>query len=141
MRNVIMLLLYCSIAVLTIFSTCRKNRPNCHTTFLIKNNSDSDIYFIWDGDTAVNRLNYPPGLAPGTYKCKSNSKIICALHNSCFESHLNSSSLHLLSIFIFDAKVIETIPWDTIKKNFLILRKYSLTKAQLDSANWIINYP
>jgi len=46
-----------------------------------------------------------------------------------------------LSIFIFDGEIIETVPWDTIRKNYMILKRYDLSYDDLVRMNWTISYP
>jgi len=127
-------------ALIGTCSTCSKNKPDCHEYYTIKNNSNSAIYFRWSRDSALKLLSYSPGSSPAEYKCAANEGMNDT-YRACYEAEINLSSLKKLNIWIFDAHIIETLPWDTVKKNYMILRKYSLTKAQLDSANWIINYP
>jgi hypothetical protein len=138
--NRILFLILSLIAVCNIGSTCKKNKSNCHRYFTVKNNSNKAIYFIWHADTAVSLLNYPPGASPVDYKCEANNQKIY-FSRSCFEAIINNTSNKMLNVFIFNAETIETVSWDTIKKNYMLLKRYDLTKAQLDSANWIINYP
>lgn len=139
MKNII-LLGGCLVAMVTTSITCRKNRADCHIYYTIKNNSNKAIYFISNKDSALNLLSYPPGASPATYKCGANAKTNDA-QRSCYESNILLSPTKMLNIFIVDAQTIETVPWDTIKQNYMLLKRYSLTKAQLDSADWIINYP
>jgi hypothetical protein len=128
------------IALVSFGDTCSKNSPDCHEYYTIKNDSNGAIYFRWSRDSALNSLSYSPGSSPVEYKCaaKGNAK---DNRRGCYEAEINLSSLKKINIWIFDANIIETVQWDTVKKNYLILKKYSLTKEQLDSANWIINYP
>jgi hypothetical protein len=45
-----------------------------------------------------------------------------------------------MQIFIFDADVIESTPWDTIVKYNKFLKRYQFTKAELEKMNWDIIY-
>ncbi len=40
-----------------------------------------------------------------------------------------------------DAKVLEATPWETVKTNYLILKRYDLSLQDLKNANWTITYP
>jgi len=44
-------------------------------------------------------------------------------------------------VFVFDANIVENTPWDTIRKNYLILKRYDLSYDDIVSLNWIITYP
>ncbi len=127
------------IAIVNMANTCRKKRSDCHVYYTIKNHSSSAIYFKWSRDTTLNLISYSPAVSSATYKCQANSQNN-GTHLGCFEAEINFSLSKKLNIWIFDAHLLETVPWDTVKKNYMILKRYSLTKAQLDSADWIINY-
>ncbi len=43
--------------------------------------------------------------------------------------------------FIYDAQTLETTPWDTVVKKYMILKRHDLTKKDLDSMGWKITYP
>jgi len=128
------------ISIVTTSDTCKKNRPDCHVSYTINNNSGNAVYFIVNKDSGLNLLSYPPGASASTYKCEANSQK-SHFYRGCYEYIINTSSTKMLYIFIFDAKIIETVPWDTVKKNYMLLKRYDMTKAQLDSINWKINYP
>jgi len=53
------------------------------------------------------------------------------------EFNLNQTTL----VFIFDAHTIETTPWDSIVKHYMVLKRYQLTKSDMEKMNWIITYP
>lgn len=46
-----------------------------------------------------------------------------------------------LMIFIFDESIFKTIPWDTIRKNYMILKRYDLSLKDLERLDWIVTYP
>ena len=141
MKKINIITLFFSVLIIMIVNSCRRNTPNCHTYYTIKNNTSSAIYFDWDDDSALLQLNHFPGSSPAENECDANAEKEDGNNGTCRESDISYSSTNKLYIFIFDATVIETSPWQTIKQNYLLLKRYGLTKAQLDSANWMINYP
>ena len=52
-----------------------------------------------------------------------------------FESH------DTLMIFIFDEATLKTVPWDTIRKNYMILKRYDLSLEDLVKMDWRVTYP
>ena len=46
-----------------------------------------------------------------------------------------------ISYVFFDAKIVETIPFDTVFKYNMMLGSKIFTKKQLDSLDWTITYP
>lgn len=119
-------------------NTCSKNKPDCHQIYSLKNNTNNSVYSIWGLDSSLQNISSSPSEDPATYKCDPNSDRSYVVRGDCYENHIVEGRLN---IFIFDAQVLETTDWQTVKDNYKVLKKYSLTKAQLDSANWMINYP
>jgi hypothetical protein len=58
-----------------------------------------------------------------------------------WENAFNEVANQKLRIFIFDASIVDNTPWDTIKKNYMILKRYDLSLDDLDNMNWTITYP
>ncbi len=54
-----------------------------------------------------------------------------------FEEDINEK----LMIFIFDAYVIDNKPWETVRKNYMILKRYDLSFEDIVKLNWIVTYP
>lgn len=136
-KALLKLIFYILIVPLFYGASCRKN--NCRTSYTIKNKSIKAIYFGTAYDSSFSRLDYNPGLSPSEFKCEPNSeKTDFSIEGSCIDGEVNSFGLH---IFIFDADIIESTAWNTIKQNRLLIKRFDLTMAQLDSCNWVITYP
>jgi len=43
--------------------------------------------------------------------------------------------------FLFSKSQIDTIPWDSIRNNYLILRRYDLSNGDLVDGGWNVTYP
>lgn len=56
---------------------------------------------------------------------------------TAFQEYINGK----IMVFVFDANIVENTPWDTIRKNYLILKRYDLSYDDIVSLNWIITYP
>jgi len=46
-----------------------------------------------------------------------------------------------MMVYVFDAHVIETTAWDSVKANYLVLKRYDLSLDDLKRMNWTITYP
>ena len=46
-----------------------------------------------------------------------------------------------LMIFIFDETTLKTVPWDTVRKNYMILKRYDLSLEDLVRMDWRVTYP
>lgn len=58
--------------------------------------------------------------------------------NGDYQGYLKNFSK--FSVFIFSKKVIDTTPWDSVRNNYLILKRYDLDLKTLDSLNWRVTY-
>ena len=106
--------------------------PTGDSTIEIVNNSDESIDFYVDSSYVL-RKNSPFSNLQLYIKPKSSKKF----HSWWLSEFRTFSSLYL---FIFDLNVLDTVPWDSIRKYELYWRE-KLTKAKLDSLNWTITYP
>jgi len=108
----------------------------------IKNNSQENIYYDFSYDYPDTSIDhYYPRNDPNVYLVKSNSEkkyTSRAKWEAVFGSEIPSDTLLL---FIFDSYVLETIPWDTVRKKYLILKRYDLSYDDLERMNWTITYP
>ncbi|MCD8528648.1 MAG: hypothetical protein LRY27_01410 [Chitinophagales bacterium] len=59
----------------------------------------------------------------------------------CNENNFSFLPRDTLTVFIFDAQVIEDSTWNSIRDNYLILKRYDLSFQDLDSMGWEITYP
>ena len=50
-------------------------------------------------------------------------------------------STGVMTIFLFDMAVVDSVPWEKIREDYLVAKRYEYTLAQLDSLNWTIVYP
>lgn len=112
----------------------------------VHNNSSKSIYFSWGysfPDTTLlgSTYLYNPAYDPVKYKIEPNSSAPDSRYESpesFFEHNYPSGKA---CFFIFDATVLETINWDTVRAKYLILKRYDFTLDSLKKLNWIITYP
>ena len=117
-----------------------RNTPSNHQIIRICNNSDMDIYFRQGNCEGEIFDNYNISATPQVYKiyaheCKNE-------YSPSFEVDMEYWCKELkLSYVFFDAKILETIPFDTVFKYNMMLGSKIFTKEQLDSLDWTITYP
>ena len=117
-----------------------RNTPSNHQIIRICNNSDMDIYFRQGNCEGEIFDNYNISATPQVYKiyaheCKNE-------YSPSFEVDMEYWCKELkLSYVFFDAKILETIPFDTVFKYNMMLASKIFTKEQLDSLDWTITYP
>ncbi len=90
---------------------------------------DTDIHSLWG------REMYNPAKDTSDKIYPNQSKKI-ELSN-CVEHHAKN----IMQIFILDAHTVETIPWDSITRNKLYLKRYELDDADMEAMGWKITYP
>ncbi len=108
----------------------------------ISNKSGRELYFYEDfnyPDTTIRQRDITK--SPSDNKIYiGKEKIVAA--SSKWETIFNKEiPSDTLMIFFFDASVIENTPWDTVKSQYLVLKRYDLSYDDLVRMDWIITYP
>jgi len=124
------------LAIIHVSISCSHD-ANCHLRISVVNNSDKAIYYHFSARFPDTSLNYNPVFNLGSKIISHQSEVYSA--RQCIESEFNITTKFMC--FIWDAQTLETVPWDTILQNYLILKRYDLTLQDLDSLNWTITYP
>ena len=117
-----------------------RNTPSNHQIIRICNHSDMDIYFSQGNCEGGIFDNYDISATPQmfkiyAYECKNE-------YSPSFEIDMEYWCKELkISYVFYDAKILETIPFDTVFKYNMMLGSKIFTKEQLDSLDWTITYP
>ncbi len=142
MKTFIKITSYFFAVLLPIATACRK-KENLHSEIEIINNSDKGIYFQDRAIYETSDTLFIPGSNPATdklnfYCSAGKSNIIWT--RSAFEGDFNRGAKYL-QIIIFDENIIHTVPFDTVRKYDMILKRYNLTLENLQDLNWTVYYP
>jgi hypothetical protein len=133
------------LSFLLICSTC-KDDENCHDTIIFFNKSSDTLYVISSSeypDTLAIRNSPDPTLNSNFTKVlpfEKNSTVLWG--RDCVElAYKDLITSDTMMVYVFDAKVLETTSWDTVKANYLILKRYNLSLLDLKEMEWTITYP
>ena len=119
--------------------TCRKN-PFAENVFSIwvENKTNKTITFLVDKyypDTTLpdeeDKLN---GVQP-------NSRSPYDFHEKKWSDVFEKLPADTLSIFIFSGDTLATYSWQEIRNSYKILRRYDLSRQDIESMNYTIIYP
>jgi hypothetical protein len=130
----IFLILSC---LLIVNSSCHKDEG---LKLRVNNISEKAIYVSWTSaypDTSLNHMVNP------TYNSQINKVGAHRIQPDYYgdPSKAFFKSIDTLSVFVFDAQVLENTPWDTVKGKYLVLKRFDLSFDDLNKLNWIITYP
>jgi hypothetical protein len=122
---------------------CKQESGDCHKSIKVINNTADAIYIGFTTaafpDTLFSNAVPNPALQPAAKKIKAgeqNNTAISVVHGGqCIEDATN------IMVYVFDATVLETIPWDTVKAKNSYVKRYDLTLQQIKDRNWVIAYP
>jgi hypothetical protein len=106
----------------------------------ITNNSNSAIYFNYSfafPDTTL-RPEDNPVTSDDFYRIQSGETVTNPIMGR-WESKFDISDT--LMIFIFDETTLKIVPWDTVRKNYMILKRYDLSLEDLVRMDWRVTYP
>lgn len=144
MRTLISIIL----SLFLLSGQCKRDDKNCHKTILFINKSSKAVYIESSGgfpDTLSFKNEFPnPALNPDLFRIDPNSENDRGLwRRDCYELAFNSVIIpsDTLMVFVFDGQILETTPWDSVKANYLVLRRYDLSLEDLRRLNWTIIYP
>lgn len=131
--------------LLSICSTCKREKENCHYKITVLNKTSKSIYIEeCNGfpDTTYFKYEPNPVLDSYSFKVEAGETSTRAINSrDCIEYNFeNLYKTGTMMIFVFDAQVLETTPWDTIKKKYMVLKRYDLSLEDLKRMNWTITY-
>ncbi len=132
------------IPILIFFWGCPDKDINYVDSSIIVENNSSDTILIF-----YNFYDYPDTslILQSPFLDFEQKKLSIVLpdseltSNGSFIKYFNMQNTTKLMLYIFNNKTVESVPWDTIRQNYLILKRYDLSLEDLDSLNWTITYP
>lgn len=127
---------------LVVLYSCGKKSilGGADSRLIIKNNSDKRIYAyaqINHPDTTIG--SYNPSLSKQDYEVLPHSEE--SLFSHSWEQDVVKSKSDTLMMFLYEAQTVDSTPWDTVVKRYMILKRYDLSLADLQRMNWTITYP
>lgn len=121
---------------------CPDSEGDADSTITFVNNSDKTILeysksFIYP-DTSIIMGTSPFDEKVKQFAIKPHSTY---KKQDNWKSYLSKSKSGIMTIFLFDKAIVDTVSWDKIRKDYLVAKRYEYTLHQLDSLNWTITYP
>jgi hypothetical protein len=117
-------------------SSCKHEDATTHLE--IKNNSNLSIYYALSysyPDTSINKIGIMPYSKVGDTSQKINA------NDNVFVRIAILGISPITQMYIFDAHTIETTPWDSIVKHYMMLKRFQVSKSDMEKNNWTITYP
>jgi len=134
------------LTILLFNQTCCKNKDDCHKSITFVNTTSQALYVIASSlypDTLTFSGIPNPLLDPNFTKVlpnETNTQVLS--RRDCIElTFKNLIPPDILMVYVFDAMVIESTPWETVKSNYLVVKRYDLSLQDLQNNNWKIIYP
>jgi hypothetical protein len=120
-------------------------RPDHYFVLSIKNNSDTSIYYTYSTlypDTAVDTSVYiPSGSTRTPSEVINPGQTYAVFAIISLQGYFATIPSDTLEIFIYDAKLVQTTPWDSVAAKYLVLKRYDLSLQDLEKMNGIVTYP
>ena len=134
------------ITSLFLNQACGDKEKDCHKTITFKNATADTLYVVSSSqypDTSTFSGIPNPVLDPNFTKVlpnESNTQVLW--RRDCIElAFKDLIPSDTMMIYVFDAKVLEGNTWETVKSNYLVLKRYDLSLDDLNRMNWTITYP
>lgn len=134
------------IIMLCFNQACGDKEDNCQKTIAFENTTTKSLY-------VTSSYEYPDTLSfigmPNPVLDSSHTKVLAEETNTrvlwgrdCIElAFKDLIPSDTMMVYVFDAKVLEGNTWETVKENYLVLKRYDLSLQDLESMNWTITYP
>ena len=141
MKNIIKFLL---LSIVCITTTClQKDSENCHYSIKFTNNSEQILYVnehpdLYPDPFDIRNLSY---FTPTQKDIKCCEEKRISYMRSCIENAYNHGRIDTLFVYIFNAEVVENMPWEIVARDYLVLKRYDLTLDDLQWLDWKITYP
>ena len=131
------------ICLICVANHCK--REDCHKRIIFINNSQKEIYVSGGGTMYPDTLNFHmwfsnPIRHPDFYRVKSGEIMYNAVgprNRDCLEKAVGQGRIF---IYVFDAEILATVPWDSIGKNYMVLKTYHPSIEEMERSNWTIIY-
>lgn len=105
---------------------------------IVTNNTNDTILYNLKGGEPDDTLLWNQNIYP-TSADKENSWVLPKSSVNLRDQYLPVD--YVLHLFLFDKSQIDSLPWDSIRDNYLILRRYDLTSDDLVDGGWSVSYP
>lgn len=132
------------LSLLCLSTTCEKGDDDLHKIIKFVNQTDKELYVQTSGsypDTTFVNGEFPNPLLSDLNRILPNETNTMALAARYSFEEKFSYSYDTLMIFVFDAAVLETNPWETVQQDYKVLKRYELSFDDLQRMNWTITYP
>jgi len=139
MKAVKIMFIICTQLVL-MSNSCKKDSSYYDYRLKVVNKSDKTIYADFYQSYPDTTLGLHSHFDNATVKAATNGTITL-VRGGTWENAFKEDIHQKLMVFIFDASVVDNTPWDTIKKKYLILKRYDLSLDDLQKSNWTVTYP
>lgn len=116
--------------------------PVDSTLFIVNNSQEDIIYqieFNAPTDTSLFTFSFP--LLPENTEHRiipSSSEVSLS---EGFIKFLTDKPEEVLMLYLFSRDTIEQVPWERIRDEYLVLRRYDLTLEDLEALDWTVEYP
>lgn len=126
-------------------SKCYKDPGPLCTPLELDNKTDKSLYVLLSYDYPDTIMNFQnPLVNPYTIRINAHSKgrIKATPYLDCFDGHFDGfRPVEKISVFVFDAAVVDATPWNQVRQNYLVLKRYDLSKNDLINNNYNLTLP
>jgi hypothetical protein len=123
-----------------VSSSCKKESSYYDYRLKVVNNSKDMIYADFYQSYPDTTLSSNSHFDGEILKARPNDTITL-IRGGSWENAFSSDITEKLMVYVFDAEIIEDTPWDTVKANYMVLKRYDLSLQELEKMNWTISYP
>ena len=119
---------------------CIREQDDCHFYISLNNQSDKPVYMVVTYDYPDTSMNFQnPRHQGSTYHIPAKSKE-SVKSEPCIETNIEKSPGKKISLFIFDAGVVDATPWSQVRQNYQVLKRMDLTAEEIDNLHYSVDF-
>lgn len=124
-------------------SKCRKDSESCHHHIYIRNQSNVPVYINASFSYPDTSIQGPNPALSGDYQKVNPGQTGTPINRSaCFEDVFQDEiPSGYLQVFVFEAPVLESNPWEVVTQNYLVAKRYTVSLQELRNSDFTITYP
>lgn len=116
-----------------------KESNNCHKFITFRNDFIADIYVDGSFSYPDTSIRFQPNFADKIGITKNKPAL---WGRDCYENKFAIPYINdTLMIFVFDAQVFENTHWDSVVKDYMIIKRYDVSLQDLRDNDWLLTYP
>ena len=133
--------LFILFTITLVIASCEKHGPTPFFRITVKNNAQQAVCpMMQDWSMMLNEDTSLPEVKP-SLQIVGNGGEARFDNDEDWKKEFDRAGLDSATFFFIDANVYQNNSWVQIRDNYMVLKRVKYSVAQLEAADWVIQYP